>query len=118
MTDKKERSVEEKTSVPQNVAEKLFHIEYYIDRLLDLHNIEAEVGCEMKDDCHIDIIATGVTRYIQLKHSIKQNSNDEAINLTEKDDDLWHTINNWLNLICDKTKYRESVDAQVATSQG
>lgn len=113
MANKKERSVEEKTSVPQNFAEKLFHVEYYIDRLLDLHNTEAEIGCEVKDDCHIDFSDNGKTHYIQLKHTIKLKSNDETLNLTDKDDDLWHTISNWIDLICDETVLRSNKHDQL-----
>ncbi|WP_197060139.1 hypothetical protein [Sporocytophaga myxococcoides] len=102
----------EKTSVPQNMAEKIFHLEYYFNLLVSIQDGE-EIGCEIKDDCHIDFTKRGKAKLIQLKHTILTARNGSPKNLTSKDVDLWHTVSNWIDLICDENDNRKLEEDQV-----
>jgi len=77
---------------------------YFLLRLLELRDGE-EIGLEVKDDIHIKY-SSGQTTLLQLKHTIQKSVTGTPKNLTERDVDLWKTINNWLQVIGDPVEGR------------
>jgi len=69
--------------------------------LLDLKHGE-KIGLEEKDDVHVEL-ADGRNILIQTKHTIQTNVVGEAINLTERDKDLWKTLSNWSKIISENS---------------
>lgn len=67
----------------------------YIEKLIEL--TQGQTLClELYDDIHVETIADGCVKellLIQVKHSI------DSGNITDRDIDLWKTIDNWLKLI-------------------
>lgn len=83
---------------------------YFIDSILSIRKGQS-IGYEVKDDVHISL-STGGLVLIQVKHTVQQNAQLTSINLTEKDEDLWKTLSNWAQLICDTNDGRSSFDKQ------
>lgn len=77
---------------------------YFLNLLLKLSQGEA-IGYEIKDDIHIEM-SNGREILLQAKHSV------EAGNLTERDEALWKTISNWVEVINDKVSGRELIENQ------
>jgi len=77
---------------------------YFLLRLLELRDGE-DIGLEVKDDIHIKH-SSGQTTLLQLKHTTQKSAAGSAINLTERDIDLWKTLNNWLQVISDPVEGR------------
>lgn len=107
------KTVFEKTAVPQNMAEKIYHIGYYLSLIVNLKDNET-VACEIKDDCHIEFADKIERKLIQLKHTISTNKEDKPCNLEDKDKDLWHTISNWIDVIKDEADGRKEITKQIA----
>lgn len=78
---------------------------YFLNLLLKLSQGEA-IGYEIKDDIHIEM-SNGREILLQAKHSV------EAGNLTERDEALWKTISNWVEVINDKVSGRELIENQL-----
>jgi len=85
---------------------------YFINALLSIDKGQT-IGFEVKDDVHISL-PNGKLTLIQLKHTIKKNIDGKPVNLTEKDEDLWKTISNWILVICDKESNRSTLNQQKA----
>lgn len=85
---------------------------YFLNKLLELKKGE-KIGYEVKDDVHIEL-ADGQLVLIQTKHSLKTNANNEPVNLTERDIDLWKTLYNWTMVINDNAVGRNLLFDQLA----
>ncbi|MEZ2622814.1 ABC-three component system protein [Paenalcaligenes hominis] len=83
---------------------------YFLYRLLNLR-LGQSVGFEVKDDVHTELNADFNILY-QLKHTVQKNSIGAPLALAELDVDLWKTLYNWSQIICDKVDGREGVTAQ------
>lgn len=83
---------------------------YFIKELMKMKKGH-QVGYEVKDDVHVTL-SCGKLVLIQLKHTTQKQANGQPINLSELDDDLLHTIYNWILLICDKNDNRSSYEQQ------
>lgn len=105
-----ERKRYDLTSADTKIIGTDYQFFYFINELLKLKKGQ-QLGYEVKDDVHIDL-SCGKTTLIQLKHTTQKQANGETINLTELDDDLLHTINNWILAICDENDGRKSYDSQ------
>lgn len=80
---------------------------YFMYLLLDLRHNE-KIGIEIKDDIHVDLQNGGLI-LIQTKHTIQIKKDFSRINLTERDKDLWKTINNWVKVINENTETEEFI---------
>lgn len=80
---------------------------YFMYLLLDLRHNE-KIGIEIKDDIHVDLQNGGLI-LIQTKHTIQIKKDFSRINLTERDKDLWKTINNWVKVINENTDTEEFI---------
>lgn len=105
------KSFQDKVSADHNIAANDFHYYYFLYTLLQM-KLGDTVGLEVKDDIHIDL-SNGKQILIQVKHSIQKNKNNQTINLTELDNDLWKTLYNWKNMINDKSQNRISLESQI-----
>ncbi len=91
----------DKTSAADTIVG--FEYQYYYF-LLELLNLEEgqKIGFEFKDDVHIEL-PNGSLILIQLKHTTQEKTvlkgKEEQINLTTRDEDLWHTVHNWIEII-------------------
>lgn len=70
---------------------------YFVFQALQLKEDES-IGYEVLDDVHIEK-ADGTTILFQLKHSSQRKQDGTIINLTDLDNDLWHTLYNWTRKI-------------------
>lgn len=75
----------------------------YIEKLIELKP-EQTLGLELHDDIHVETVAENASiadlLLVQVKHSV------DAGNITDRDIDLWKTIDNWLKLVQDLPSYR------------
>jgi hypothetical protein len=83
---------------------------YFINSLLSIRK-DQEIGYEVKDDIHITLPSDKLV-LIQVKHTVQKNSQGTTINLTERDEDLWKTLSNWVLVICDKNDNRNTLEKQ------
>lgn len=83
---------------------------YFINSLLSIRK-DQEIGYEVKDDVHITLPSDKLV-LIQVKHTVQKNSLGVHINLTERDEDLWKTLSNWVLVICDKNDDRNTFAKQ------
>lgn len=90
-------SLEEKHTADSTSIGFDYQFYYFLFLSLDLNPGES-IGFEIRDDIHIEK-PNGEAVLLQLKHSVQRKSNNEIQNLTERDDDLWKTINNWILFI-------------------
>ena len=67
---------------------------YFMYLTLDLSHGQ-KIGFEILDDIHIEL-SNGNIELLQTKHTIQKTVKGENINLTERDSDLWKSINNWI----------------------
>ncbi|HDX9579643.1 TPA: hypothetical protein ROX88_003238 [Bacillus pseudomycoides] len=105
-----EKTKQEQTSADSKLIGFNYQYYYFLYMLMQLRSGE-EVGFEIKDDVHIEK-SDGNQILIQLKHSIETKAGGEIKNLTEKDNDLWKTINNWIEMVNDKAENRVSLKIQ------
>jgi hypothetical protein len=86
---------------------------YFLYLALDLDPNE-KIGFEVFDDVHIEL-PNGKIELLQTKHTVQKKPDGSIVNLTERDVDLWKTINNWILIIqgsksqdnfLDNTKFR------------
>ncbi|MEJ9127716.1 hypothetical protein P4I92_29380 [Bacillus cereus] len=105
-----EKTKQEQTSADSKLIGFDYQYYYFLYMLMQLRSGE-EVGFEIKDDVHIEK-SDGYQILIQLKHSIETKAGGEIKNLTEKDSDLWKTINNWIDMVNDKAENRVSLKIQ------
>lgn len=75
---------------------------YFMYLILDLRHNE-KIAIEIKDDIHIEM-ANGRLILIQTKHTTQTKQDFTNINLTERDSDLWKTIDNWIKVINEKAE--------------
>lgn len=101
-----ERSIQDQTAAETKSIGFDYQYYFFLYKLLQLETGQI-IGYEVKDDVHIDR-ENGDLILIQLKHSL-----DSKANLTEKDDDLWKTISNWIKIINDSTQERSSLVEQL-----
>ncbi|HGP3328031.1 hypothetical protein [Acinetobacter baumannii] len=88
---------QQETSADGTIGGFDFQFYYFLYCLLDLKNGE-ELGFEVKEDIHLDM-PNGKCILSQLKHTVQVNAQNEKINLTDLDKDLWKTLGNWVELI-------------------
>lgn len=92
------------TQISTSAADKSigfdYQFYYFFLLILDL-KIGQKIGYEVKDDVHIDL-PDGSLVLIQTKHTTQKNSQNQPINLTELDNDLWHTLSNWALIISEQ----------------
>lgn len=74
-----------------------YQFDYFVFRALQLKEDES-IGYEVLDDVHLEK-ADGTTILFQLKHSSQRKQDGTIKNLTDLDNDLWHTLYNWANKI-------------------
>lgn len=86
-----------------------FQYFYFLYRLIKL-DLNESIGLEVKDDVHITF--NNKLTLIQLKHSVQTKSDGKPIPLTTRDTDLWKTLSNWSEIICDKNDGRSLVAEQ------
>lgn len=105
----------EKTSA--DTKEIGFDYQYlcFINKLLDI-KVGQKITYEEKDDIHIDT-GDGKLILIQVKHSVQSNANNEVINLTQFDLDLWKTLYNWVKIISDPNDGRKEWKKQLSFVQ-
>lgn len=84
---------------------------YFLYLLLSLKYNEV-IGLEVKDDIHIERNDKSLI-LLQLKHSTQTSASGNIINIRERDVDLWKTLYNWINVICDKNDGRLENDNQI-----
>ncbi|QCJ40832.1 hypothetical protein FAY30_02305 [Bacillus sp. S3] len=108
---KKQTTVQEKTSADSKAIGFEYQYFYFLYQLLQLQTGQT-VGYEVKDDVHIDK-PDGDQILVQLKHSVETRADGNIINLTEKDEDLWKTISNWISIINDPAEKRLSLESQL-----
>lgn len=90
-----------------------FDYQYYffLYKLFQLNENET-IGLEVKDDVHTEL-NNNIQVLIQLKHSIQKNENGTTVNFTTLDIDLWHTLNNWCEVITDENDDRKIKQKQI-----
>lgn len=103
---KVDKSVQEQTAAETKSIGFDYQYYYFLYKMIQLETGQT-IGYEVKDDVHIDN-ENGKLTLIQLKHSINTKAN-----LTEKDEDLWKTISNWIKVINDKTQNRSNLPDQL-----
>lgn len=108
--------MEEKNQYDKVAAETKsigFDYQYYFF-LLQLLKMGAgeKIGLEVKDDVHIEL-PNGELILMQLKHTVRTGASGEAVNLTERDKDLWKTLKTWINIITDVTQGRKAESDQI-----
>lgn len=106
------KSVQEQTAAESKSIGFDYQYYYFLFQVLQLQTGQV-VGYEVKDDVHIDT-PNGEQTLIQLKHSIETKADGSIINLTEKDEDLWKTLSNWVKVINDEAEQRNKREAQIA----
>lgn len=87
---------QKKTSADKTAIGFDYQFLYFVLLLLRLKPSQ-RIGYEVKDDIHIELEEKEI--YIQLKHSMKLDSENNTKNLTDLDMDLWKTIFNWTMII-------------------
>lgn len=105
------KSVAQKTSADDKSIGFDYQYYYFLDRLLNLKSGQS-AGLEVDDDVHVEINADFVLLF-QLKHTVQKAASGKAIALPELDVDLWKTISNWSNIICDEAYGRKGIAAQL-----
>ena len=100
----------EHTAGPQLIGFD-YQFYYFMYLVLDLNPGE-KIGFEVLDDIHIEL-ANGSIELLQTKHTIQKNPKGEIVNLTERDSDLWKTINNWILFFKDSTDKDEYLNKTV-----
>lgn len=87
---------EQHTAGAQSIG---FDYQFYYFMLLALELRHGQkIGFEVKDDVHIDREDRS-TILFQTKHTVLENRNGTAQNLTTLDTDLWKTLSNWADFI-------------------
>ncbi|PWA04974.1 hypothetical protein DCC39_18510 [Pueribacillus theae] len=102
----KEKSIQEKTSADSKSIGFDYQYYFFLNELLQIKEGQT-VGYEVKDDVHIEM-RDGMETLIQLKHSISSTGT-----LSVKDEDLWKTISNWIDIITDSALGRSASDSQI-----
>lgn len=100
-----QRTFEDSTAADKTSIGFDYQYYYFLNKLLELKKGE-KIGYEVKDDVHIEL-ADGKLVLFQIKHSLKTNSKDEPVNLTERDGDLWKTLYNWIGVVNDEALGRD-----------
>lgn len=93
-------SREEITSAAETSIGFDYQFYYFFYLLLDLR-LGEKIGIEVKDDVHVELANRDII-YVQLKHTLQKSKSGDAINLSERDKDLWKTLANWTKLILEK----------------
>ena len=90
-----------------------FDYQYYffLSKLLSLKSGET-VGLEVKDDVHTELSSTKQILF-QLKHTVAKRADNNPINLTSRDKDLWKTLSNWSKIIRDEVDGRKDLSKQL-----
>ena len=106
----------DKTHVEKTSAETKsigFDYQYYffLWKVLSLKDGET-VGLEVKDDVHTELKDSHQILY-QLKHTVKTKQNNDPVNLSSLDKDLWKTLSNWVQVITDKADNRATLKKQI-----
>lgn len=107
----------EHTAGPQLIGFD-YQFYYFMYLILDLNQGE-KIGFEVLDDIHIEL-ANGSIELLQTKHTIQKNPKGKIVNLTERDSDLWKTINNWILFFkdsADKDEYLNKTVFKLVTNK-
>lgn len=91
---------------------------YFMYLVLGLRHTE-KIGIEIKDDIHIELQDDKLI-LIQTKHTVQTKKDFSSINLTERDKDLWKTLNNWVKVINenkDKSKFVKNTKFQLISNK-
>lgn len=89
-----------------------FHYQHYY-ALLQLLKLDPDESLSVEEKDDIVITSSNGLKLLQLKHTLQTKIDGSAKNLTSKDYSLWHTIDNWLKLICDPEDGREDDPVQI-----
>ena len=100
----KEKSFSDKTSADDKSIGFDYQYYYFLDRILNLKTGQS-VGLEVKDDVHSELNAD-FNILFQVKHTVQKSAKGVPVALTELDSDLWKTLYNWSQVICDETQGR------------
>lgn len=101
----------DKTSADSITVAFDYQYYYFLFKLFSLDDGES-VGLEVKDDVHTEL-SNNIQLLIQLKHSVQINASGDSINFTTLDNDLWHTLYNWCEIITDKKDGRNDKAKQI-----
>lgn len=102
-----ERSRYDITAADTKIIGTDFQFFYFIKELLKLKKGQ-QIGYEAKDDVHIDL-PNNNSVLIQLKHTTLKDVSGNIVNLGELDNDLIHTIENWVDVINDSSLNNNSL---------
>jgi len=91
------KTVQEQHTAGPNAIGFDYQFYYFLYLALDL-NPNEKIGFEVLDDIHIEL-PNGKIELLQTKHTVQKKIDGNIINLTERDIDLWKTINNWILFI-------------------
>lgn len=105
------RSIADKTSAADKSIGFDYQFYFFIEKLLDLKPGQS-VGLEVRDDVHTTL-NSDFQILVQLKHTTQKKADGTTVNLTELDGDLWKTLNNWSQIICDAAEGRAGVTDQL-----
>lgn len=89
-----------------------FHYQHYY-ALLSLLKLDSNESLSIEEKDDVVIFNEKGIRLIQLKHTLQNKKSGDSKNLTSKDYSLWHTINNWIQLISDKNDGRSESEKQI-----
>ena len=106
--------LEDHTAGPQSIGFD-YQFYYFMYLILEL-KVGEKVGFEVKDDVHIDK-QDASTVLFQAKHSVQKNTSGNIKNLTELDNDLWKTLNNWITFIKADSKFIEKHSFVLVTNK-
>ena len=106
-----DKAFQDKTAADDKSIGFDYQYYYFLKLLLELRHGQ-KIGLEVLDDVHLELPDNKLV-LIQLKHTTQTKSDSTAINLTERDVDLWKTIYNWVQLINDKTQSRGTIKSQL-----
>lgn len=90
-----------------------FHYQHYY-ALLQLLKLDPNESLSVEEKDDIVITSSNELKLLQLKHTLQTKTDGSAKNLSSKDYSLWHTIDNWMKLICDPEDGREDDLSQTA----
>ncbi|MDT6960779.1 hypothetical protein QTN24_04660 [Cupriavidus sp. SZY C1] len=100
----KDKSFSDKTSADDKSIGFDYQYYYFLDKVLNLKTGQS-AGLEVKDDVHTEL-DVDVNILFQIKHTVQTSAAGDPIALTELDSDLWKTLYNWSQFICDKSQGR------------
>ncbi len=101
----------DKTSADSIAVAFDYQYYYFLFKVFSLE-VGQSVGLEVKDDVHTEL-SNNIQLLIQLKHSVQTSASGNSVNLTTLDNDLWHTLYNWCEVITDAQDDRKNTAQQI-----